>query len=211
MSSASREASSGPEPCDISIPSINDTDKKDVMRNLAVQMYMTVDGVMEAPDKWSNQYWTDKHESYAFERLSAADALLLGRSTYEQFAGAWPSRRDDPFADRMNSIPKYVVSSTLTDGDLTWHNSRLINGDVVGEVTRLKHQTGGDILLYGSDQLFNLLLDRQLIDDFRLWVFPVVLGSGGRLFHERNALHKLKLVDTTTFDTGVVILSYQPA
>ncbi len=180
------------------------------MRTLAVQMYMTVDGVMEAPETWSFEYWTDDHERYAFERLSAADALLLGRATYEQFAAAWPSRSDE-FADRMNSIPKHVVSSTLSAEDLTWNNSHLITGDVAAEVSKLKEQPGKDILLYGSDMLFNLLLDGGLIDDFRLWVFPVVLGAGGQLFHRKNTRRELNLVDTTRFVTGVVILTYQPA
>jgi dihydrofolate reductase len=180
------------------------------MRNLAVQMYMTVDGVMEAPEDWSFDYWTDAHEQYAFERLRAADSLLLGRATYTQFAGAWPSRAD-PFADRMNAITKHVVSSTLNDDDLSWNNSRLIDGDVAAEVARLKQQSGQDMLLYGSGRLFNQLLDQGLIDDFRLWVFPLVLGRGGRLFKPGNALNKLRLVDTTSFDTGVAILTYHPA
>jgi dihydrofolate reductase len=180
------------------------------MRTLAVQMYMTVDGVMEAPENWSLEYWTDDHERYAFERLSAADALLLGRATYTQFAAAWPSR-SDPFADRMNAITKYVVSSTLRDEDLTWNNSKILTGDVAAEVTRLKQQQGGDILLYGSNQLFNTLLDRRLVDDFRLWIFPLVLGRGGRLFPDGNALTKLKLVEAKAFQTGVAILCYEPA
>jgi dihydrofolate reductase len=145
------------------------------MRTLAVQMYMTVDGVMEAPENWSFEYWTDDHEKYAFERLSAADALLLGRATYTQFAAAWPSR-SDPFADRMNAITKYVVSPTLREQDLTWNSSRILAGDVAAEVTRLKQQQGDDILLYGSSQLFSTLLGHGLINDFRLWVFPLVLG-----------------------------------
>ncbi len=180
------------------------------VRNVAVQMYMSVDGVMEAPEKWSFRYWTGDHEKYAYQRLLAADALLLGRSTYQGFAASWPSRTGDDFAARMNSLPKYVVSSTL-GGDLEWNNSRVIRGDVVAEVSRLKQQPGEDILLYGSNQLFNTLLDHGLIDDFRLWVFPLVLGSGKRLFRDGNELSKLRLVDATTFSTGVVVLCYARA
>jgi dihydrofolate reductase len=181
------------------------------MRNLAVQMYMSVDGVMEAPEQWSSRYWTDAHERYAFERLSKADALLLGRTTYTEFADAWPSRTDDAFADRMNDIKKYVLSTTLRDEDLRWNNSQVIKGDVVEALSELKQQPGEDILLYGSRELFNTLLDHQLIDDFRLWVFPVVLGSGKRLFREDNSPNALRLSDTRTFDTGVAILVFRPA
>jgi dihydrofolate reductase len=178
------------------------------VRKIAVQMYMSVDGVMEAPEKWSFRYWADDHEQYAYQRLLAADALLLGRSTYETFAASWPSRAGDDFAGRMNSLPKYVVSSTLGD-NLEWDNSRVIRGDAVAEVSKLKQQPGQDILLYGSNQLFNTLLDHGLIDDFRLWVFPLVLGSGKRLFHDGNEPGNLQLADTTTFSTGVVVLCYQ--
>jgi dihydrofolate reductase len=180
------------------------------VRKIAVQMYASVDGVMEAPEKWSFAYWTDDHERYAYQRLMAADAILLGRSTYDTFAASWPTRIGDDFADRMNSLPKYVVSSTLGD-DLGWNNSRVLRGDVVAEVTKLKQQAGQDILLYGSGQLFNTLLDHHLIDDFRLWVFPLVLGGGKRVFHQGNQPGKLRLTDTTTFGTGVAVLCYQQA
>src|SRR5215475_9523356 len=138
---------------------------------IAVQMYASVDGVVEAPETWEGPYWTDDHERYAYKRLLAADALLLGRATYQTFAASWPSRTGDDFADRMNSLPKYVASSTL-DEHLAWNNSQVIRGDVVAEVTKLKQQPGRDILLYGSGQLFNTLLHHHLIDEFRLWVFP---------------------------------------
>ena len=110
----------------------------------------------------------------------------------------------------MNSLPKYVVSSTLKD-DLDWNNSHVLRGDVVGAVCRLKHQPGKDILLYGSQQLFNTLIDHGLIDDFRLWVFPIVLGGGKWLFQTDNKLSKFQLADTTTFSTGVVVLAFRPA
>src|SRR5215510_7872760 len=105
------------------------------------------------PENWSFPYWTDDHEQYAYQRLLAADALLLGRSTYQAFAASWPLRTGDDFADRMNSLPKYVVSSTL-GGDLEWNNSQVIKGGAAAEVSKLKHRPGQDILLYGSGQLF---------------------------------------------------------
>jgi dihydrofolate reductase len=111
----------------------------------------------------------------------------------------------------MNAITKHVVSSTMRDKDLTWNNSRILTGDVSREVARLKEQPGEDILLYGSNQLFNTLLDHGLVNDFRLWIFPLVRGRGGRLFPDGNALNKLKLVDAKTFQTGVAILCYEPA
>jgi dihydrofolate reductase len=115
-------------------------------------------------------------------------------AAYQTFAASWPSRTGDDFADRMNSLPKYVASSTL-DEHLAWNNSQVIRGDVVAEVTKLKQQPGRDILLYGSGQLFNTLLDHHLIDEFRLWVFPLVLGSGKRLFHDGNQPGSFQLVD----------------
>ena len=177
------------------------------MRKVALQMYVTLDGVMEAPQNWSFGFWGDALETYAFNRLLAADALLLGRATYQEFVAAWPSRTNDPFADRMNSLPKFVVSKTLEQPE--W-NATVIGGDVAEEVRRLKQQPGGDLLVYGSRQLVTTLLDRDLIDDIRIWVHPIVAGHGQRLF-DRPARKTLNLVDTTTFDTGVVQLSYAKA
>jgi dihydrofolate reductase len=169
-------------------------------------MYVTLDGVMEAPQNWSFDFWGDALEAYAFKRLLAAEALLLGRATYQEFAAVWPSRTNDPFADRINSLPKFVVSKTLKQPE--W-NATVIDGDVVDEVRRLKQQPGGDLLIYGSRRLVNTLLDHDLIDDIRIWVYPIVVGEGEQLF-DHPVGKTLKLVDTTTFDTGVVVLSYQP-
>jgi dihydrofolate reductase len=181
------------------------------MRNLAVQMYVSMDGGAEAPEKWSSPYWTDDCEKYAYGRLLAADALLIGRNTYMGFAAAWPLRKNDPFADRMNSIVKYVASSTMQDDDLEWNNSHVVSGDVVDAVRKLKAQPGDDILLYGSRQLFNTVVDAGLVDDLRLWVHPIVLGQSPRLFDAGLGTSKFELVDTTTFSTGIAVLSYQPA
>lgn len=124
------------------------------------------------------------------------------------FAASWPSRRGE-FASRMNRLPKFVVSTTLDE--VEWSNSSLISGDVPKAVSKLKQQSGQDILIYGSGELMHTLMQHDLIDEYRFWVNPVVLGSGKRLFSDGSSKTALKLVDTTTFSTGVVILAYQPA
>jgi dihydrofolate reductase len=155
-------------------------------------------------------YFTDEAGKFKFDELAASDALLLGRKTYEGFAAAWPSRQDEAgFADRMNSLPKYVVSTTLSKAD--WNNSTIIKGDVANAVRQLKEQPGQDILLGGSCQLAQSLMRDGLIDEYRLMVFPVVLGIGKRLFTDSDAMTALKLVDSSITSTGVAILTYQPA
>ena len=179
------------------------------MRKVIATEYLTLDGVMEAPERWSPQFWNDEVARYKHDELFARDALLLGRVTYETFAAAWPSRTDDTgFADRMNSLPKYVASTTLEE--LAWTNARLLTGEVAEEVSALKRQPGRDILLYGSGALVRTLMRHDLIDEYRLLVYPVVLGSGKRLFGDGSAA-TLTLVETKTFSSGVVVLSYQPA
>jgi dihydrofolate reductase len=187
------------------------------MRKVVVSEYVTLDGVMEDPGGaegfkyggWSFKFWSDEAAKYKFDELFASDALLLGRTTYEGFAKAWPTMTDEAgFADRMNSLPKYVVSSTLKD--LPWNNSHLIVGDIAEEVTKLKEQDGQDILVGGSGRLAQALMRHDLIDDYRLLVHPVVLGSGRRLFTE--GINKtLTLVEAKTFDSGVVALTYRRA
>lgn len=179
------------------------------MRKVVVTEYVTLDGVMEAPNKWSFQFWTEESAQFKFDELFASDALLLGRVTYEGFAAAWPTMKDDAgFADRMNSLPKYVVSTTLQE--LEWNNSRLIRENVAEEVARLKREPGGDILVAGSADLVSTLMQHDLVDEYRLMVHPVVVGSGKRLFSEGSDKTVLKLVDTRTFSSGVVVLTYQP-
>lgn len=178
------------------------------MRKVVASEYVTLDGVMEAPEKWSLQFWSEEMARFAHEQLFASDALLLGRVTYEGFAKAWPSRTDEAgFADRMNALPKYVVSRTLEEAE--WNNSTLIGGDVAGQVSKLKEQPGDDVLIYGSSELLHTLMQHGLVDEYRLWVSPVVLGSGKRLFKE-GSTGSLALVDTSTIGS-VVILSYRPA
>jgi len=140
----------------------------------------------------------------------AAEALLLGRVTYEGFAAAWPGRSDEAgFADKMNAMPKHVASSTLKD--LDWNNSHLIEGDAAEGVAALKQADGGDLLVAGSRTLVHTLIEHDHVDEYRLMVFPVVLGSSRRLYPERQEKLVLKLVDTMSFDSGVVVQTYHPA
>ena len=179
------------------------------MRKINVSTFVTLDGVLESPHKWPGSFWSDEMNQYARDQLFASDALLMGRVTYEGFAAAWPSRTDnDGFADRMNSLPKFVVSTTLDKAD--WSNSTLIKANVADEVARLKQQPGQDILMYGSARLMHTLMRHNLIDDYRLWVYPLVLGKGQRLFPDGFDTTALKLADTTRFSSGVVVLEYQP-
>jgi dihydrofolate reductase len=163
---------------------------------------------MEEP-AWSFQFWSEEAAKYKFDELFASDALLLGRKTYEGFAKAWPSMTDEQgFADRMNSIPKYVVSKTLDKAE--WNNSTIIRDHVVEEITKLREQPGADILVGGSANLVQTLMNHDLVDEYKLMVHPVVLGSGKRLFQEGTDMKVLKLTDTKTFSSGVVVLFYQP-
>ena len=181
-----------------------------MVRRVIVSTYVTLDGVMEAPEKWSLQFFNEEAAEYARDQLFASDALLLGRETYEGFAAAWPSMTDEEgFADRMNALPKFVVSTTLEE-PLEWNNSTLIKKNVAEEVSNLKQQSGQDILIYGSADLMQTLMQHDLIDEYRIWIEPVVVGSGKRLFKDGSDTTVLRLVDTKTISTGVVILTYQP-
>lgn len=179
------------------------------MRKVIVSEFMTLDGIVEAPNKWSFPYWNDEISQFKHSELFAVDALLLGRVTYEGFAAAWPSRTDEAgYADRMNSLPKYVVSTTLEQ--VEWNNSHLIKEHIAQQVTKLKQQEGQDILIFGSGTLAQTLLQHNLVDQYNLLVYPLVEGSGKQLFEEGgNAA--LELVETKTFSSGVVLLLYQLA
>jgi dihydrofolate reductase len=177
------------------------------MRKVVVTEYVTLDGVMEEP-AWTGPYWNDEIAKFKFDELFASDALLLGRVTYQGFAKAWPSMTDEQgFADRMNSLPKYVASRTLEAAE--W-NASLIKDAVADEVVRLKQQPGQNLLVYGSGDLVQTLMQHDLVDEYRILVYPVVLGSGKRLFKDGSTA-TLKLVDTKTFSSGVVALTYEPA
>jgi dihydrofolate reductase len=183
------------------------------VRNVVASTYMTLDGVFEEPS-WSAPYWSDDAQRFARDQLWASDALLLGRVTYEGFAAHWPTEewieREGEFAERMNSYPKYVASRSLSE-PLEWNNSHLLDGDEADAVRKLKEEPGKDILMYSSVGLMHALMEDDLIDNYRIWVHPLVLGSGRRLFNEGIDKTELTLVDTTTLPNGVVVLDYQPA
>jgi len=176
------------------------------MRKLVESTFVTLDGVISSPEKWGPPYWDDEHNSYAHDLLFASDALLLGRATYEGFAEAWPSRTGDEYSDRINSLPKHVASTTLQE---TGWNATLITGDVADEVAELKRQPGENILKFGTGQLDRALIERNLVDEFHFWFFPIVAGSGERLLDGLDVTH-LKLVSTTPFASGIVVLTYAP-
>jgi dihydrofolate reductase len=179
------------------------------MRKIVVSMFMALDGVTEAPNQWSFQFGSAEQQKYKYDELFACDTLLLGRITYEGFAAAWPNMPDTgDYGVRMNSIPKYIVSTTLQEA--AWNNSRIIKNNVSEELSILKQQTGFDILIFGSSTLVNSLMQYNLIDEYRLMVFPIVVGSGKRLFQDVNEKKYLKLIETKTFSSGVVVLSYKP-
>jgi dihydrofolate reductase len=189
------------------------------MRKVVAAEYVTLDGVMTDPGGvgeieeggWSNPYFDDELADYQSAQLFASGALLLGRVTFEGFAAAWPSMEETEgeFAVRMNTLPKFVASTSLTE-PLPW-NGTLLQGEVAEEVAKLKEEPGGDLLIYGSGELVNALHARGLIDEYRLMVFPVTLGVGTRLFRDGYGKHDLKLSDAKTTRAGVAILTYEPA
>src|ERR1700740_2231596 len=178
------------------------------MSRVVVTEFVSLDGVMEDPGGWEKSKhgaWTFQFkrgadgDKFKYDELKASDAMLLGRVTYQGFAAAWPNIKDEQgFANLMNGMRKYVVSNTLEDSDATWNNSRVIRGDVVNEVRKLKARPGGDILVAGSAQLVRTLLDNDLVDEYRLMVFPIVLGRGKRLFHDASKTSKLSLIESRT-------------
>jgi len=176
------------------------------MSKVVVTEYITLDGVIEDPT-WTGPFWNDEIAKFKFDELFASDALLLGRVTYQGFAQAWPSMTDEQgFANRMNSMPKFVASRTL---DTSEWNATVIKGDVATQVATLKQQPAQNMLVYGSGELVHTLMQNNLVDEYRLLVYPVVRGSGKRLFKETSAA-SLKLVETQPFSSGVVALIYQP-
>src|SRR2546428_2722922 len=179
------------------------------MRVVATE-YLSLDGVFEEPGEWSGPFFNDEAAQFKLSELQASDALLLGRNTYEGFAAAWPSMTDEAgFSDKMNTMPKYVVSSTLDK--LEWPGSRLVNGDLAEEIRKLKQEPGQDLLLSGSAQLFNALMQENLIDLYRFMLHPIVLGKGKRLFADGGVERPLTLSECKTFKSGIVILEYEPA
>jgi dihydrofolate reductase len=188
------------------------------MRIVAAE-YVSADGRMQMEDPegqeeerggWTAQFWSDELQEMQREQLFASDALLLGRVTYESFAASWPNFSDEQgFAERMNSLPKYVASRTLKE-PLEW-NATLLEGDAAEAVHKLKGEPGRDLLIYGSGQLVDTLTEQQLIDEYRLMIHPIILGRGKRLFESNPSRANLTLVDTRTTATGVTTLTYRQA
>jgi len=177
------------------------------MRKVIVSNSVTLEGRVDEVRDWALPGNDDEFVKHQTELLSHSDGLLLGRKSYEFFAAVWPSRSGE-FPNRMNSIAKYVASSTLKD--LEWENSHLMEGDVPEAVAKLKQQTGQDLIVYGSHNLTLSLLEHDLIDEYQLWVYPVVLGKGRTFFEDGVKGMNLDLVDTTVVPPGVAILTYQP-
>ena len=177
------------------------------MRKVNAWLFVTLDGVIEAPEKWVVA--DDDMFAAAEADYERSDALLLGRRTYETFAASWPQRGSEvPNADWLNNTRKYVASTTLKSPD--WNNSRVIEGDVAEAVTRLKHEDGKDILVNGSGALVRSLLRDQLLDELRLFVHPVVVGSGIRLFEEGSDPVALSLAESRVYANGVISVAYRP-
>jgi dihydrofolate reductase len=187
------------------------------MARIVVTEFVSLDGVVEDPggsEDFKHSGWSfeiergDEGDKFKLDETMASEALLLGRVTYEGFAKAWPTREGE-FADKFNSMPKYVVSSTLEDPE--WTNSTVLRGDVAEEVGKLKGELDGDVVVHGSAQLVQTLLEHDLVDELRLMVFPVVLGAGKRLFGETSDKKPLRLVDSKVVGDGVAIQVYAPA
>jgi dihydrofolate reductase len=187
------------------------------MGRIVVTEFVSLDGVMEDPggsENFAHGGWSfkisrgEEGDKFKLDETFASEALLLGRVTYEGFAEAWPSR-DGEFADKFNNMPKYVVSSTLDEPE--WNNSTVLKGDIVEEVGKLKREQDGDIVVHGSARLAQTLIEHDLVDELRLMVYPVVLGSGKRLFGETSDMKSLRLVESKVVGDGVSILVYRPA
>jgi dihydrofolate reductase len=194
------------------------------MSRVVISEFLTLDGVMQAPggsdeDRegdfqhggWQMPYIDDAFGEAVLKGFQAAGGLLLGRETYEIFAAYWPNQpADDPFAATMNEMPKYVASTTLKE-PLEWNNSSLLKGDVAEAVAGLKEQPGKDLMVIGSGRLAQTLMRHDLVDEYRLMIHPLVLGTGKRLFGDDDVKLPLKLVDSQTSSTGVLIVTYQKA
>jgi len=182
------------------------------MRKLIVSVWVTLDGVLDADsmDVWFNPYHSEERAAYITKTVHGADALLLGRVTYEMLASYWPYQKNDDNgpASKLNSVPKYVVSSTLKKAE--WKNSTIINERIVEEIAQLKQQPGQEIQIEGSPTLVQSLMPTGLIDEYKFLVHPIIMGSGKRFFKDGIGMTKLKLVESKTLSLGVVVLTYQP-
>lgn len=178
-------------------------------RRVVASTYVTLDGFIDEPGRWSFPFWCEEAAQFKATELRASEALLLGRITYEGFAGAWPTMEGTgDFGEKMNSMPKYVASRTLKTA--TW-NATVIEGNVAEAVRALKAEDGGDLLIGGSGQLIDYLTGHGLIDEYRLMIHPIILGDGTKRLFDHVPRRTLKLVDSVTFPTGVVVHTYHPA
>src|SRR3954463_1712552 len=186
---------------------------------LGVTAFVTLDGIIEAPgfdehrsgrNAWALRFQTDEDEVFNKAQAMDAEAFLLGRRTWQIWAAFWPTQSvgDQELIEQMNSIPKYVVSNTLKRAD--WNNTTIISGDIAARVARLKEQPGGDLLVYGSPDLVDELLRHELVDEYRLLIYPIILGAGKHLFRDRIDTRHLRLIGSRTFPSGVVVLTYVP-
>lgn len=176
------------------------------MRKIVESTFVTLDGVISDPQVWGPPYWDDEHSAYAARLMEPAEALLLGRETYEGFAASWPQRSGDDYTDKINAMPKHVASTTLTE--TTW-NATVLQGDTAEAVAALKAEDGGSLLKFGTGELDRTLIEHGLVDEFHFWIFPVVAGRGTQLLDGLPVTH-LRLLDTTTFASGIVVHTYGP-
>ena len=182
------------------------------MRKVSSWLFVSLDGVAEAPDKWQFDVFDEDMGAAITSQMEAEDAILMGRVTYQEFASFWPASTDEPFASHINQTPKYVVSTTLDKAEWgKWEQPTLIKGNLAKEINTLKKQSGKNIGVSGSPTLVRSLLQDDLLDELQLMIHPVVVGKGKRLFTEDVDLKRLQLVDSKVTGTGVVILTYQPA
>jgi dihydrofolate reductase len=179
------------------------------MRKIIASTYATLDGFIDKPHEWSMQFSDEESQAYGFTMTRNADALLLGRVTYEGMAQAWPNMGGNPFGDHVNSIDKYVVATQPVDTS-AWNPTTVIDGDdLVGAVTDLKKRDGGDILIWGHGRLTDGLAAAGLLDEHKIWIYPVIKGSGEPLFRPESA-GSVELADSTVFPSGVAVLTYRP-
>jgi dihydrofolate reductase len=186
------------------------------MSRIVITEFVSLDGVMEDPGGaegyehggWTFQFDQGEGSQFKLDEALGSDALLLGRVTYEGFAAAWPSMEGE-FADKFNGMPKYVISSTLDRAD--WNNTTVLRGDVIEEVTKLRQRPGGDIYVHGSRTLAQTLIEHDLVDELHLMVFPIVLGTGKRLFGDTSGKKRLRLTSSKTVGEGVAVMIYEPA
>jgi dihydrofolate reductase len=198
-------------------------DEEDCHMRIVIVEFISLDGVVQAPGGpdedtdggfahggWSHPFFDDVVGGGFVDAMAGTEALLYGRRTWQVMAAAWPGRAGDPFADQMNSIPKYVVSNTLSDADMTWNTTRIPGDDAVARIRALRATEGGNLLIMGSPTLARTLLHEGLVDELRLMIEPVLLGGGKSIFPDDGAMHRLELVSTTTSGTGVHVCTYRP-